>query len=121
MRGMKPRYRLTLELALSSNPEADGSDAPTQAGERRLQISMRGLLLAFAWTAVWGVGWAWSEWFLDGNNSSVADYAGQVAFCVLLLAPPAAAVGALVGRQLLGIACGMASAFSLAVWILLNN
>ena len=118
---MKPRYRLTLELARSPTPEPDGSDAPTQAGERRLQISMRGLLLAFAWTAVWGVGWAWSEWFLDGNNSSVADHAGQVAFCVLLLAPPAAAVGALAGRQLLGIACGMASAFSLALWILLNN
>ncbi|WP_145434815.1 hypothetical protein [Lacipirellula limnantheis] len=118
---MKPRYRLMIELSRSSNREGDVSDASTQADERRLQISLRGILSAFAWTAVWGVGWAWSEWLLDLNNSSAADYAGQVVFSVLLLAPPAAAIGALVGRQLLGIVCGMASAFSLALWILLHS
>ncbi|WP_145432033.1 hypothetical protein [Lacipirellula limnantheis] len=118
---MKPRYRLTIKLSRLSNREGDVSDASTQADERRLQINLRGILSAFAWAAVWGVGWAWSERLLGGSYRSVADYAGQVAFCLLLLVPPAAAIGALVGRQLLGIVCGMASVFSLGLWILLNN
>ena len=111
---MKSRYRLTLELATLSAPAGDGTEAGGESGERRLQINLRGILLAFAWTAVWGVSWAWSEWFLDGNNGTVADIVKQIDFSLLMLTPPAAAVGALVGRQLLGIACGAASAESLA-------
>lgn len=121
MRGMKSRYRLTLEFARSSPPNDGAAEGVGELTERRLQINLRGILLAFAWTAVWGAGWAWSEWFLDGSNSTAADLAGQVAFCILLLTPPAAAVGALVGRQWLGIACGTASAASLAMWILLKG
>lgn len=109
-----------LELATLPIAERDGSEASGESGERRLRINLRGILLAFAWTAVWGVGWAWSEWFLHGNNGTVHDIVRQIAFSILMLTPPAAAVGALVGRQLLGIACGAASASSLILWILLN-
>lgn len=40
MQGMKPRYRLTIELSRSPNREGDVSDASTQADQRlRLGVS----------------------------------------------------------------------------------
>jgi hypothetical protein len=117
MPGMASRYRLVVDVSFSSalNDEAAGP------GGAPLQINLRGVLLAFGWTAIWGAGWGWSESLLAMDDSSASTFIGRSAFCLLLLVPPPAGIGALVRRQLFGLTCGAASAFSLGLWLLLHE
>jgi hypothetical protein len=117
MRGMTFRYSLVVDVSLSSAPK----DEPPPPVDAILKINLRGVLLAFGWVAIWGAGWGWSEWLLRRDGSAASVVIGQLAFCLLLLVPPPAAMGALVRRQLFGVACGLASALSLGLWFLIQE
>jgi hypothetical protein len=101
MPGMASRYRLVVDVSFSSalNDEAAGP------GGAPLPINLRGVLLAL----------------LAMDDSSASTFIGRSAFCLLLLVPPPAGIGALVRRQLFGLTCGAASAFSLGLWLLLHE
>jgi hypothetical protein len=83
--------------------------------ERRFQFSTRNALIATAWAAVFLANAA-SIWRAPRSlNGLLFDSLGEF----LLIAPPAAIVGALAGRPWLGFMCGAASAVMSVAWRLM--
>jgi hypothetical protein len=79
----------------------------------RLQLSVRNALIAMTWAAVWLANWALAQ------QRYYSLGFGELAFVTFMVMPPAALVGAIAGRPLLGFLCGAASAAALVAWLAL--
>jgi hypothetical protein len=83
----------------------------------RFRFSTGNALLATFWIAVWCAA-------IGAGNKPFMLFGGVVAsaiFTFLLLVPPAAAVGSICGRPLLGLACGFASFVAMMLWMLCHG
>jgi hypothetical protein len=75
----------------------------------RVQFSLRASIIATTWAAIF-----LANWFLARRDMAYLER-GWVVMALVVLPPPAI-VGALAGRHLLGILCGVASMTALMAW-----
>ena len=83
----------------------------------RIQFSARNALIVTAWTAIY---FAYAVHCWNTRHSIgglIHDSLGEI----LLVAPPAAIVGALAGRPWLGFLCGLASGLASIAYLLLGT
>jgi len=82
----------------------------------RFQFSTRNALIATFWLAVFCATLARSDDFYSTMSS---DYA-QVTLISLVVAPPAAAAGAMFGHPRIGLLCGLASTLAILLCVALG-
>jgi hypothetical protein len=78
----------------------------------KFQVSLRNSLIATSWAAVFCANWAVARRSLPYRE--LLDGWVMVTF---IYAPPSAIVGALAGRPLLGVLCGLAGVVAIITWI----
>jgi hypothetical protein len=77
----------------------------------KLQFSRRNVLIATAWAAVFC-----ANWVLARRSPSYQSLLDGYLMAGLIYVPPSAMVGALAGRHLLGVCCGLAGIAALFLW-----
>ncbi len=81
----------------------------------KFQFRLRDLIIATTWAAVF-----FANWVLARRSESYRDFLDGYLFASLIYIPPSAIVGALAGRHLLGILCGLAGMTAIFFWTWLD-
>jgi hypothetical protein len=88
--------------------------------EHRFQFSVKNALLATMWFVFWCVNWRFGgsiEWIYSlWNQPSWVETAEKHVFLFLLAGLPAAFIGALSGRHIHGLLCGVASGLAVVAY-----
>ena len=77
----------------------------------KLQFRLRDLIIVTTWAAVFC-----ANWVLARRSESYLNLLDGYLMASLIYIPPAAIVGALAGRHLLGILCGLAGVTAIFFW-----
>ncbi|GEM_PF-1669517 len=81
----------------------------------KFQFRLSDLIIATMWAAVFC-----ANWVLARRSESYRSLLDGYLFASLIYIPPSAIVGALFGRHLLGILCGLAGMIALYFWTKLD-
>jgi hypothetical protein len=80
-------------------------------------MSVRDALLITFWAAVFCANWV----LFRSSSYYRSDFLAGWAVIFLLVTPPAAIVGAIAGRRLTGLVCGIASTVAVMAWSWLDR